>query len=42
MVIIVGLVTARNGHRKLFQVQTNVRMETAATAGRASGSAICR
>jgi len=42
MVIIVWLVAARNGHRKLFQVQTNVKMATAAMAGRASGGAIRR
>ncbi len=40
IVIMVWLVAARNGHRKLFQVQTKVKIETAATAGRASGSAM--
>ena len=42
MVIIVWLVAARNGQRKLFQVQTKVKMETAAMAGRARGKAIRR
>jgi hypothetical protein len=42
MVIIVWLVAARNGQRKVFQVHTKVKMETAAMAGRASGKAIRR
>jgi hypothetical protein len=40
MVIMVWLGAARNDHRKLFQVQTKVKIDTAATAGRASGRAI--
>src|SRR6202020_3389366 len=42
IVIMVWLVAARNGQRKLFQVQTKGKMETAAMAGRASGKAIRR
>ena len=40
MVIIVWLVSTRNGQSRLFQVQTKVKIETAAMAGPASGMTI--
>ncbi len=37
-----GLLSTSNGQSRSFQVVTNVKMATAATAGRASGSTIRR